>query len=92
MSYDRFSSWASDEDDTPEDPKQSPEPVRPPEATDPTEDAQDVIEAIEALEKGERYEIEIGLRVFEVVYFHAKKHYPANRPKYKDGKLYFTKG
>lgn len=92
MSYDRFSSWASDEDDTPEEPQQSPEPVQPPEATDPAEDAQDVIEAIEALEQGESYEIEIGPRVFDVVYIYAKKNSPANRPKYKDGKLYFTKG
>jgi hypothetical protein len=89
MSFDRFSSWASDsEPDQPEeviDP--APEPVR----SEPELSAESVLSALEALEPGESYEVELGARVFDEVYLQMKKTSPANRPAYRGGVLSFTK-
>ena len=89
MSFDRFSSWASDSE--PDQPEETIDPAPEPVQSEPELSAESVLIALEALEPGESYETEIGPRVFDEVYLQMKKTSPANRPAYRGGVLSFTK-
>lgn len=89
MSFDRFSSWASDSE--PDQPEEVIDPAPEPVQSEPELSAESVLSALEALEPGESYEVELGARVFDEVYLQMKKTSPANRPTYRGGVLSFTK-
>lgn len=89
MNYDRFSSWADDEDnDTTPDVESAVEPK--PAASDSPED---IIETLSRLEDGEAVSIDVDIDTFNAVYKTARKSGDFNNlPSYADGKLVYTKG
>jgi len=89
MSFDRFSSWASDSE--PDQPEEIIDPVPEPVQSEPELSAESILSDLEALEPGESYEVKVGVKVFDDVYLQMRKTSPANRPAYKGGVLSFTK-
>jgi hypothetical protein len=93
MNYDRFSSWADDEDDdiTP-DVESAVEPVAEPKPA-ASDSPEDIIEMLSCLEDGEAVSIDVDIDTFNAVYKTARKSGDFNNlPSYADGKLVYTKG
>lgn len=90
MNYDRFSSWADDEDDdiTPDvEPTPEIEPQEPVSSDSP----EDIIEIFKSLEVGEKISLDSDIPTFNKVYGILRKQKLGFLPSYKEGKITFRK-
>ncbi len=94
MNYQRFSSWASDdEEDRSSEDSSQPDSVQPAAPSSVEADSpEEIIDMLLALEEGESVEMEMHHSVFDHVYLEMRKKSPSNKPSYANGVLYFTKG